>query len=81
MFCDLLHDILEIQHPRSQRALVRIEDVREIDPNDLREIANLLSRRKIPFQVGVIPIYRKPSQGIEVRLTDRRPLLSKLCGL
>lgn len=79
VFCDLLHDILGIQHPESRRALVRIEDVStEIDPDDLRAVANFLSRRKVPFQVGVIPIYRKPSQGIEVRLTDRPALVEAL---
>ena len=72
-FCDLLHDILEIQHEPSQRALVRIEDVSiDDDPVDLRRVADLLNERHIPFQIALIPVFRNPSKELDVRLSERR---------
>ena len=60
VFCDLLHDILEMDHPPQARALARIEDVSaEIDPADLRAVADLLAARRVPYQIAVIPIYRQ----------------------
>ncbi len=71
-FCDLLHDILRRPHAESNQALVRIEDVSvDDDPADLRHVADFLSERNIPFQVSIIPIYRDPSKGIEIYLSDR----------
>ena len=79
VFCDLLHDVLEISHPASSLALVRLEDVStDIDGNNLREIADRMARLRVPFQIAVIPVYRKPSLGIEVRLTDRPTFVQAL---
>lgn len=79
VFCDLLHDVLEIDHPASARALVRIEDVStDSDPDVLRELADLLSRRNVPFQIAVIPVFRNPSQGLDIRLSDRAFLIEAL---
>ena len=73
--CDLLHDILEINHPAQALALVRVEDVSaDIDPADVRALADLLSGLGVPFQIGVIPIFRNPAKGYEIYLTDRPSL-------
>jgi len=72
VFCDLLHDILEVNHPPQAEALVRIEDVSaEAEPGDLRAAADVLSKRQIPFQIATIPLYRDPSTNVEMRLSDR----------
>ncbi len=72
-FCDLLHDILGIQHASSKRALVRIEDVSiDLDPDDLHRVADLLAGYHIPFQIALIPIFRDPAKELEVRLSERR---------
>jgi hypothetical protein len=72
-FCDLLHDILEIQHEASQRALVRIEDVSiDQDPVDLRNVSDLLAGYKMPFQIALIPVFKNPSKELEVRISDKR---------
>ncbi len=79
VFCDLLHDILEIDHAQQALALVRIEDVSpDIDPADLRALADLMSAQRIPFQVAVIPIFRNPAKGFEVRLSDRPALVEAI---
>lgn len=72
VFCDLLHDILEIYHASQSAALVRMEDVSaEADPNDLTAVADVLSRRHVPFQIATIPLYRNPINNAEMRLSDR----------
>jgi uncharacterized protein YdaL len=77
--CDLLHDILGINHPADSRALVRIEDVSaDDDPADLRKIADMLGRRHVPFQMALIPVFVDPQHGLEIHLPDRRDLVDAL---
>ena len=72
IFCDLLHDILEIYHAPQSAALVRMEDVSaEAEPGDLTAVADVLSRRNVPFQIATIPLYRNPLNNVEMRLSDR----------
>ncbi|MGA2987372.1 MAG: DUF2334 domain-containing protein [Terriglobia bacterium] len=73
VLCDLLHDILGINHPSELRAMVRIEDVSvDDDPDDLTKIAAWLSDRHIPFGIALIPIFRDPTHSLEIRLSDRK---------
>ena len=41
------------------------------DPENLRDLADYLNRRGIPFQVSLIPIYRYPANNEEIYLSDR----------
>lgn len=71
-FADLLHDILGEDHPRSRSALIRIEDTNPFsNPASLREIADLLAERKVPFLVGVIPFYVNPTTGTRVTMSEK----------
>jgi uncharacterized protein YdaL len=71
-FSDLLHDILGQDHPHSHSALIRIEDTNPFsDPASLREIADLLAARGIPFLVGVIPFYVNPATQTRVAMSDK----------
>lgn len=61
VFCDVLHDILGINHQFSRRALLRLEDVHpNYDPQTLREIADYLYSQGVPFQIALIPVYSDP---------------------
>jgi uncharacterized protein YdaL len=72
VFGDLLHDILEEDHQEQHLALVRIEDTNpQSSPEHLREIADFLSSRKIPFAVGLTPFYLDPSTNTIISLSDR----------
>jgi len=78
-FADMLHDLLRQPHESSHTALIRIEDVNPLEnPAKLREIADILSSRNIPFLVGVIPFYVDPGEGIRVSLSDRPDLVDAL---
>jgi uncharacterized protein YdaL len=79
VICDLLHDILGIDHPTEMRALVRIEDVSvDDDPDDLVKVADLLANQHIPFQMAIIPIFRDPAHSLEIRLGDRRSTVAAI---
>jgi len=71
VFADLLHDILREDHKEKHLALVRIEDVNpESNPQSLRDIADLLGSKKIPFAVGFTPFYLNPATNSAVSLSD-----------
>lgn len=79
LFSDKLHDILNENHAESHRAIIRIEDVTPLnDPDKLREVADILSERGIPFLVGVVPIYVNPMEDKRVTLSERPELVDAL---
>lgn len=79
LFADLLHDFLGEPHAESHSALIRIEDVTPLDdPDRLREIADLLASKSIPFLVGVVPFYVDPGQGLRVSLSDKPEIVDAL---
>ncbi len=79
LFADMLHDILKEPHRVSRQAILRIEDVNPLsDPDKLRDIADLLSERDIPFLVGVVPFYVNPSEDIRVSLSDKPEIVDAL---
>jgi uncharacterized protein YdaL len=68
-----------------RRALIRIEDVGpNTDPGDLRDIADFLSGRHVPFSLAVYPHYRDPhgaanrGRPTAYRLVDRPELVEAL---
>jgi uncharacterized protein YdaL len=79
LFSDMLHDILNEPHEESHSAIIRIEDVTPLEnPEKLRDIADILSSRNIPFLVGVVPFYVDPGQGIRVSLSDKPEIVDAL---
>jgi uncharacterized protein YdaL len=79
LFADMLHDILGEQHEESHSALLRIEDISPMDnPARLREVADILSARGIPFLVGVIPFYVNPGEGIRTSLSEKPDVVDAL---
>jgi uncharacterized protein YdaL len=78
-FCDWLHDLFHINHAENHRAIIRIEDVTPVDnPDKLRNIADILSERGIPFLVGVVPFYVNPSEDRRVSLSDKPEIVDAL---
>ncbi|MGA2090381.1 MAG: polysaccharide deacetylase family protein [Endomicrobiales bacterium] len=78
-FADLLHDILHQNHPERHTALIRIEDINPTsDAKAVRRLTSYLSGKKIPFSVGVVPIYINPTERTELHLADNPKLLSLL---
>ena len=79
LFSDKLHDILNENHAESHQAIIRIEDVTPLnDPDKLREAADILSERGIPFLVGVVPFYVNPQENKRVSLSERPEVVDAL---
>ena len=78
VFCDLLHDILQIDHPAAHRAIIRLED---IDPNYptnlLYRTTDLLAAEGVPFAVAVIPVHEDPFGLYNGNVPRRLPLTDK----
>jgi uncharacterized protein YdaL len=84
-FCDVLHDILNIQHNEQHNAIIRIEDISSVnDPVKLRQIADYLSSENVPFAISVIPVYKDPlgtyNDGIaeDIPLNQSKEVLSAI---
>jgi uncharacterized protein YdaL len=63
--CDLLHDMLGVQHAVERRAMVRLEDVgAKVSQTAMQQLTDDLRARNapngIPFSIAVIPFYRDP---------------------
>lgn len=79
VFCDLLHDMLGVQHAESRRAMIRLEDVTpQDDPDLVRQAVGVFVDEGIPFQIGLVPIYVDPAGGRDVFLSDRPELVAAL---
>jgi uncharacterized protein YdaL len=79
LFADMLHDILQEQHEESHSALIRIEDVNPMEnPDRLRDVADILSARGIPFLVGVSPFYVNPGEGLRISLSEKPDVVDAL---
>jgi uncharacterized protein YdaL len=61
IFCDLLHDILGIDHVEQHRAIIRIEDIdARTSPNALQALTEVLTAEGVPFLLSVIPVHADP---------------------
>ncbi|MEI7812277.1 MAG: DUF2334 domain-containing protein [Ignavibacteria bacterium] len=79
LFSDMLHDILNEKHNESHSAILRIEDINATDdPDKIRDVADILSERGIPFLIGVIPFYVNPGDGTRLSLSDKPDLVDAL---
>ncbi|WP_368905370.1 DUF2334 domain-containing protein [Bacillus wiedmannii] len=60
-------------------AYLRLEDVHPAaDINQLKEIAELLKEKKIPYMITVIPVYTDPNTGKTLHLKDKPELVDLL---
>ncbi|SFG32932.1 Uncharacterized protein YdaL [Halobacillus alkaliphilus] len=76
---EVLHQVFETNHRESHPAVIRLEDVNpRLDPEMLRQCAEVLIERNIPFMVAVTPVYKNPETGEEYHLTDAPDLLNVL---
>lgn len=60
-------------------AYLRLEDVHPaVDVKQLKEIAELLKEKKLPYMITVIPVYKDPNTGKTVHLKDNSELVNVL---
>ncbi|UHA74407.1 polysaccharide deacetylase family protein [Paenibacillus sp. 481] len=76
---DVLHDFLGQPHTEQHEGFIRIEDVHPlVDPTALRQIADEMASRDLPFLVAVIPSYVDPKTQAQVELQDKPQLVAAL---
>lgn len=76
---EVLHEVFEAPHSPGHPAYIRLEDVHPLtDHNTLKQIAIILEKKKIPYIVSVIPVYRDPETGAESRFSDYPEMLNVL---
>ena len=79
LFAEVLHNVFENAHQEIHPGYIRLEDVHPlVDPKPLREIAEMLKERNIPYMVAVIPIYTNHSTGKRTTFADSPELLKVL---
>jgi uncharacterized protein YdaL len=69
------------QKPETNKtsAYLRLEDVHPaVDVKQLKEIAELLKEKKLPYMITVIPVYKDPNTGKTVHLKDNPELIDVL---
>ncbi|MGG0457915.1 DUF2334 domain-containing protein [Bacillus mycoides] len=60
-------------------AYLRLEDVHPaVDVKQLKEIAELLKEKKLPYMITIIPVYKDPNTGKTVHLKDNSELVNVL---
>ncbi|MCM3067542.1 polysaccharide deacetylase family protein [Priestia flexa] len=79
LFAEMLHVVFEVDHEEKYSGYIRLEDVHPlVDPKPLREIAEILKEKNIPYMVAVIPIYTNQSTGRRMTFADSPQLLKVL---
>lgn len=85
VLCDILHDILGVNHAVSHKALVRLEDISFLSSSaSLKTLSDYMSSKNVPFSMALIPFFRDPlghyNGGVskEVHLADAPNLKSSL---
>ncbi len=83
--CDIIIRLVAPGAPNRHRALIRIEDVGpNTNPADIRNIADFLHSRGVPFSLAVYPFYRDPhgaanhGRPTEFRLVDKPKMVQAL---
>ncbi|MBI5475325.1 MAG: DUF2334 domain-containing protein [Ignavibacteriales bacterium] len=78
-FADMLHDLLDQPHEEKHRPLLRIEDVTVFENTErLRDVADALYSKYVPFLVGVVPFFVDPDRGTRVSLSDKPEMVDAL---
>ena len=78
-FCDLLHDMLGVNHAVSHKALVRLEDVTpDDDAAMVRRAVDMLIDEGVPFQISLVPVFVDPGSRTEVHLEENPDLVKVL---
>lgn len=79
LFAEMLHDVFQVEHEEKYTGYIRLEDVHPlVDPKPLKEIADILKEKDIPYMVAVIPIYTNQITGKQLTFADSPKLLEVL---
>ncbi|SIS42479.1 polysaccharide deacetylase family protein [Salimicrobium flavidum] len=77
---EILHDIFPDAHKNEKnRGYIRLEDVHpNVEHEKLKQVADSLIKRDLPFMIAVIPVYTDPKTGVEYHMSDYPKVLEVL---
>lgn len=79
IFAEMLHDIMDEDHPAKKTAYLRLEDISSYyKPEDLYTVADLLKDKEVPYMMGIIPAYYDPDRKLNVKISDHPFLVEVL---
>lgn len=79
LFGEMLHDVFGVNHDEEHPAYIRLEDIHPfVEVSNVKEIADVLKEKDIPYMVAVIPVYTDPKTGKTFHFSDSPKLLKQL---
>ncbi|WP_347862319.1 polysaccharide deacetylase family protein [Salimicrobium sp. PL1-032A] len=77
---EVLHDVFDTAHNDDvNRGYIRLEDVHpKVDHERLKQVADLLIERDLPFMIAVIPVYTDSETGDKYHMSDYPKVLEVL---
>lgn len=77
---EIFHNVFSDAHEdETNRGYIRLEDVHpNVDHKRLKEVADSLIERDLPFMIAVIPVYTDPGTGEEYHMSDYPKVLEVL---
>lgn len=76
---EVFHKIFKAKHQKKHPAYIRLEDIHPlVDPQNVKEIVEVLKVKNIPFMMAVIPVYTNPETGEQFHFSDSPKLLQVL---
>lgn len=80
LLAELLHEFFDEPHLNEPlRGYIRLEDIHPfVDPEPLKEIADVLAEKNLPYMIAVIPVYTNPETKKQYHFSDSPKLLKVL---
>ncbi|MEK5067036.1 polysaccharide deacetylase family protein [Sporosarcina sp. FSL K6-1508] len=76
---ELFHEVFQSDHEATHPAYIRLEDIHPlVDPQNMKEITDILKEKNIPFMMAIIPMYTNPETGKKYNFSDSPKLLKVL---
>jgi len=76
---DVLYDIFNVDYFGQSSIYVRIEDVHPFrDTKELREIAEYLNSKDIPFMIALIPAYKSTETGYVTKMSENKEFIDTI---
>ncbi|WP_051353204.1 DUF2334 domain-containing protein [Thalassobacillus devorans] len=79
LLAEVFHEVFDAPHKRQHPGYIRLEDVHPmVDPVKLKQVAEVLKEKEIPYMIAVIPVYVNPETGEQFHMSDYPKVLEVL---
>ncbi|WP_085506063.1 DUF2334 domain-containing protein [Thalassobacillus devorans] len=79
ILAETLHEVFQQAHDQHYQGYIRLEDIHPlVDPRKLKQVAEVLKEKEIPYMIAVIPVYVNPETGAYSHMSDYPKVLEVL---